>query len=183
MKRWISGYLVFRPRTDRARNHSRREPAGNCTRLTCTFGVEVLGRYSNQGELASHLQELGNMTPEGEGKPHHVKRQVQRRLRQDEIKDLVARYQAGSTVYELADQFRIHRVTVSKLLERESIPRRYRVLDDAAIEQAVRLYQDAQSLAAIGHKLKVDPGTVRAGLLKAGVRMRDCQGREQRDSN
>jgi len=142
--------------------------------------VEVIGRYSKLPEQGERVRDLLEMVPKGASEVNaRTKKQVQRRMRPSEIEDLVAGYQDGRTVYELADQFRIHRDTVSKLLAREGVPRRYRILDTAAIQHAADLYRSGQSLATIGQRLQVNPTTVRAAVLKAGVRMRDCQGRER----
>jgi len=48
-------------------------------------------------------------------------KQIHRRLRDDQIDDLVAGYKLGSTVYELADQFAINRETVSLILRRRDV--------------------------------------------------------------
>jgi hypothetical protein len=79
----------------------------------------------------------------------------------------------------LADEFRIHRATVSLLLERQRVPRRKRSLCPALIEQARVLYATGQSLAKVGRQLGCDANTVRLALVKVGVRMRDCHGRER----
>ena len=48
-------------------------------------------------------------------------RQRQKRLNKDEITQLIAGYQAGSTTYELAAQFECHRNTVSRHLKRHGV--------------------------------------------------------------
>jgi hypothetical protein len=97
----------------------------------------------------------------------------------DGIDKLVAGYKAGATVYQLANEFRIHRATVSWLLERQRVPRGNRPLSPAQIEQASVLYAAGQSLAKVGSQLGCDANTVRLTLLRIGVRMRDCHGRER----
>jgi len=112
-----------------------------------------------------------------------TKKQIHRRLRPPEIVELVAGYKAGATVYQLAERFRIHRSTVSLLLERQRVPRRNRPLSPAQIEQASVLYATGQSLAKVGDQLGCDANTVRLALVRVGVRMRDCHGRELRGNN
>jgi hypothetical protein len=73
-----------------------------------------------------------------------TRKQLHRRLRSAEIKKLISGYQAGSTLYPLAEQFRINRETVSKLLERQRVPRRNRPLSPDQIEQAMELYATGQ---------------------------------------
>jgi len=142
--------------------------------------VEVIGRYSNHCDQGERLRDLVEMVPNGLSKANiQTKRQIHRRLRPPEIDELVAGYQVGATVYQLANEFRIHRSTVSLLLERRRVPRRNRPLSPAQIEQAKVLYAAGQSLAKVGSQLGCDANTVRLALVRAGVRMRDCQGRER----
>jgi hypothetical protein len=90
---------------------------------------------------------------------------------------LVIGYKTGLTVYQLAEQFRINRGTVSKLLEREGVPRRGRPLSHAQVDQATELYATGLSLVSVGKRLGCDGSTVHLALRKAGVRMRDTHGR------
>jgi hypothetical protein len=79
---------------------------------------------------------------------------------------LVIGYKAGSTVYQLAEQFRINRGTVSKLLEREDVPRRGRPLSPAQIEQATQLYASGLSLVSVGKTLRNLSSILRHKLMK-----------------
>jgi uncharacterized protein (DUF433 family) len=106
-------------------------------------------------------------------------KQVQRRLRPHEVEELIEAYQAGATVYELGAHFGMNRKSVSIILEREGIPRRYNLLTGPDLERAVELYGQGDSLATIGAVFDINPSTVRKALLEAGVGMRDCHGRER----
>jgi DNA-binding NarL/FixJ family response regulator len=99
------------------------------------------------------------------------------RLDEDRTRQLIAAYQAGSTVYQLADQFDIERRTVSAILHRRQVPMRGRGLTDDQVEDADRLYEQGWSLARIGDRMDVSADTVRKRLLERGVTMRDTQGR------
>lgn len=105
------------------------------------------------------------------------------RYRLDDIQaqQLIANYQAGSTVYQLADQFDIERRTVSAILHRHDVPMRRSGLTDNQAEDAERLYQQGWSLARIGDRMNVTADTVRKRLLERGVTMRDTQGRPRTD--
>jgi site-specific DNA recombinase len=151
-------------------------------RERCFFdnAVEVIGRYSNHCEQGERLRDLVEMLPNGPSRAKvQTKKQIHRRLRRSEIDELLAGYKAGATVYQLAERFGIHRETVSLLLERERIPRRNRPLSPVQIEQARELYATGQSLAKVGGQLGCDANTVRIALVRVGVRMRDCRGRER----
>jgi DNA invertase Pin-like site-specific DNA recombinase len=105
--------------------------------------------------------------------------QRQRRLDAAEQEDLVARYQAGDLMTELAERYSIHRRTVSAILKRHGVPTRASGLSPEQIQQAVLMYAQGQSVAKIGKLLGADATTVHTRLREQGVRMRDTQGRER----
>jgi hypothetical protein len=75
---------------------------------------------------------------------------VQRRLTDTGTDDLVARYEAGSTVDALAREFGIHRTTVMAHLERRGIPRRSpRKLTDSLVTEEAQRYRGGNSLDQI----------------------------------
>jgi DNA-directed RNA polymerase specialized sigma24 family protein len=106
--------------------------------------------------------------------------QRQRRLGRAEQEELVARYQAGDLMTELAERYGIHRRTVSAILERHSVPTRASGLAPEQIQRAVLMYAQGQSLAKIGKLLGVNAKTVHTRLREQGVQMRDTHGRETR---
>ena len=139
--------------------------------------VEVTGRYLNPSDQGERLHDLLQIVPSRlngqysnqEGRPSTAETGAGRGVGH--------RLQTGSTVYQLAEQFRINRQTVSRLLEREGVPRRGRPLSPAQIEQATRLYATGLSLVSVGKQLGCDGSTVHLALRKAAVRMRDIHGR------
>lgn len=104
--------------------------------------------------------------------PKASRKQVQRHLSSVEVDELIAQYQAGAMVLDLAAAYGIHRTTVLAVLERNQIPRRGRVWSPALTKQAIRLYAQGCSCAAIGDRLKVNPETVCQHLLIAGLTLR-----------
>jgi DNA-binding IclR family transcriptional regulator len=57
----------------------------------------------------------------------------------NEVSELVARYQAGATVYDLAELFNIHRDRVSRLLETAGVARRFHETVLVDLESAAKL--------------------------------------------
>lgn len=107
------------------------------------------------------------------------KRRKPRRARQlsdQQVDELTAAYQAGDTVYDLAEHFKINRKTVSSVLHRAGVQIRGRLTAEQ-VDQAVQLYASGQSLARIADKLDTTANTVRARLFERGVRTRDRHGR------
>jgi hypothetical protein len=90
--------------------------------------------------------------------------------------DLVSKYESGATTYELAEQFAVNRVTVTKTLERRSVPIRYQWLTSKQVVQAISLYARCLSLAKVGAELGCNHGTVRLALRAAGVKLRPRNG-------
>ena len=105
-----------------------------------------MGRYSNTGEMASHLGELANMVPQPSPTVRKSPKQVQHRLGSEEIDQLVAQYQAGAKVNDLAARFRINRYTVNQHIERAGVRLHYPALSPEEIEDAARLYMSGESL-------------------------------------
>ena len=104
-----------------------------------------------------------------------------RQLEGQQVRELIADYQAGATVYQLGDEFGIDRRTVSEILHRHDVPMRRRGLAPQQIDEAVQLYGEGWSLARIGERMDVDPTTVLTRLRERGVRMRDTHGRERQE--
>lgn len=140
--------------------------------------VEVLGRYLNPCDQGERIHDLLQIVPSS-SKTVNVRtpKAIYRRLRPEQVEELVIGYQAGSTVYQLADQFRINRGTVSRLLERQCIPRRRHPISPAQIGQATQLYATGLSLVSVGRQLGCNGSTIHLALRKAEVPMRDTHGR------
>ena len=100
-------------------------------------------------------------------------------MNDEQIEQLVADYQAGQTVYELAAQYGINARVSAKQLHARGVSMRMRGLFTAQVDQAVQLYVEGASLVTIGQRLDVDAGTVHARLRERGVLMRDAHGRER----
>jgi DNA-directed RNA polymerase specialized sigma24 family protein len=139
--------------------------------------VELVGAYSNLSRQKTFIAELLKIVPVGpvrDAPP--ANRQVQRRLHEPEIDELVTSYLEGSTVYELAQQFSIHRHTVSEVLERREVSRRYRKLSPDQLRLACTLYEEGLSLTKVGQRLGRRAETVRQALMKAGAEIRPRNG-------
>lgn len=85
------------------------------------------------------------------------------------IDSLVADYQAGAGVGELARRYGIHRSTVTAHLRRRNTPQRQAGLSAAQQAEAVRLYRDGLSLRAISRRMGVDRKAVRASLASVNL--------------
>jgi hypothetical protein len=141
--------------------------------------VDLLGRYSKRANWTSGRPGLRDVTTGPQSRTTRSRRPPARQLTALEVAALVDQYRSGATVYDLADQFSIHRTTVSQHLHRQGIGMRRQGLYDDQVDHAVQLYQTGQSLTRIGARLDVDAGTVHAALRTRGVRMRDPHDRER----
>jgi hypothetical protein len=103
--------------------------------------------------------------------------QMNRQLSPAERSELVELYRSGKNTYELARQFGIHRVTVSRMLRHAGVEMRNQGLSAKQIDDAAKLYEEGNSLTRIGVHFSVDHGTVWRQLRKRGVKMRDTHGR------
>ena len=102
----------------------------------------------------------------------------QRRLSPADIDDLISTYQAGATISQLANEFGIHRTTVTGHLDRNGIPRHHdqTVWDDGLLRQAAKLYATGLSLADVADQFGIDAQTVANRFRRAGVSVRPRRG-------
>jgi hypothetical protein len=154
-----------------------------------TSEVELLGRYSNHADL---VKPLVNMLTAIRNSPEHCHETVTDttgltaragwrtadRLTTAEVADLAEQYQAGATQSALAEQFKISRGAVRRLLQRGGTALRPRGLTSEQVDEAARLYGEGWSLVRISERLSVDSTTVWHRLRERGVRMRDAHGNE-----
>ena len=132
-----------------------------------------MGTYSNHTSVREQLNRILTAPPRfSPDQPQPVKRQKQRRLDPAEQAELVAAYEAGATVFGLAEQFQIHRATVSIILERHSVARRYQPLESESAEALIALYAEGWSLVRVGQRFGVSSSTVRNMLNRAGITCR-----------
>jgi transposase len=106
--------------------------------------VEVREAYYNPKDQVKALEQLREKLPSLDTLlPTTAKRDRPRRARQlsaEQIQELIASYQSGSTVYELGAQFGIERRTVSTILHRHGVPMRRRGLSPEQVDHAIHLY-------------------------------------------
>lgn len=99
-------------------------------------------------------------------------------LKGEELSAMIADYTAGATITHLAATYGYNRVGISDALKSAGVEVRRQGLSTAQVDEAERLYTAGQSLARIGERLQVNPGSVRAGLLQRGVTMRPASQRQ-----
>jgi DNA-binding CsgD family transcriptional regulator len=103
--------------------------------------------------------------------------QRQRILTDVQAERLVVRYGEGATVYQLAEEFNIHRHTVSERVRKAGVQMRLQSPSEVVIDEMERLYGTGLSLAKVGQGLGFTPGTVHRHLRLRGVQFRDTHGR------
>jgi AraC-like DNA-binding protein len=135
--------------------------------------VELLGAYSNRTNLRDRICALLQL-PDSEQPLIALERDRLRirRLPDAEEQELVTGYKEEKTVYALAAQFRICRQTVSAILERHGVKRRYNILTDDEIAKARDMYEQGYSLIAVGAKLGVSSRTVMNVFRREGIATR-----------
>lgn len=99
-------------------------------------------------------------------------RQNHRRLSSAEVTELIAAYEDYEPVHRIAQQFGIHRVTVTALLRRHGAKLRRAGLAPDERPAAARLYSQGWSCARLGERFGVDAATVWRALQGEGVVMR-----------
>ena len=143
--------------------------------------VEVLALYSNQTPVSCSYNKFSTIVetthtktaPDQAKQPPPPTRQKQRRLTDVETRELIQRYEAGETVYQLGDAYNINRKTVSRILKRNGITTRWRKLTPNQINDAIRLYESGLSLQATADRIGVNHSTIRWHLEQRGITRRE----------
>lgn len=143
--------------------------------------MEVGEAYYNPKDQVKALEQLREKLPSLDTLlPAPADRDRPRRAQQlgaDQIQELIAGYQSGSTVYELGVQFGIERRTVSNILHRHGVPMRRCGLSPDQVDHAIHLYNLGWSLIRVGDHLGVAHTTVLTALRSRNIPTRDSHGR------
>jgi transposase len=99
------------------------------------------------------------------------RRQIQRRLKPDEIDQLLIAYLAGDLVADIAARFGVSRTTVLGHVGRRGLPRRRDGWTNQQLRAAADLYAQGASLVAVGHRFGVDASTVRNRFRRTEVHL------------
>lgn len=141
---------------------------------------------SDKSSILSYLRHPSHDTGEGSNpvdEPsypvRHALRQYQRPFTADEVVELVQRYKAGTTTYELAALYGCKRQTISGKLRSAGVMLRMDSPSEEQIDEMVRLYESGLSLVRVGDRIGVSARTVLKYLRKRAVRVRDSRGEHQ----
>ncbi|TWE10365.1 hypothetical protein [Rudaeicoccus suwonensis] len=99
-----------------------------------------------------------------------VLRQAQRRLAPAAFEALIAEYEAGARVCELAKTYELHRTTVARHVAHAGKTRP--VVTEAQIDEAVRLYGEGWTVHNVGQHFGVADQTIRRVLVERAVTIR-----------
>jgi hypothetical protein len=130
--------------------------------------AKTLARRLTQGTYQHDRRPAEPRIRDSRGPLVRSKEKVQTFLTDEEVNALVAMYQAGATVREVAEYFCVRHTTALTHLKRRSIPLRRHGLAPADIADATKLYQ----LLEVGQRFGVSQGAVRRALDSAGVTIR-----------
>jgi IS30 family transposase len=100
-----------------------------------------------------------------------------RYLNDTERTRLAERYEAGATIRELALEFGIARGTASRHLKLAGAEVRGRSMNPDEVAEAARLYATGLSTTAVGDQLGRHHSAIWKALRRAGIELRDTQGR------
>ena len=92
-------------------------------------------------------------------------------------RSIVAEYQGGHTMKEIAARHGLHRVMVGEVLDRTGTAKRPRGMNATQVSLPARLDESGESLAFFGAQLGFNVTTVRIALMGVDARMRDPHGR------
>ena len=156
------------PRSEptRTTNKTRRSQGTTLSGRSLPEGVK--GPQSNTAFLAKRLEQLLAQLPprrEPATKRQEPLPDTLPRLSRVRAAALVADYEAGATVYQLAEQYGVHRQTVSRILKRSGVTLRHRTLTADQIAEVRSAHEAGEPIYTIATRLGVQPNTIRK-LLK-----------------
>ncbi len=137
------------------------------------FEVRVLGSYCNRGRETSHLSKLITRA-----RSEHIQRspvaEVVERARFSKLSkpvraEILARYQQGERVVDLAAAFGVSEWSVQNLRKGAGVEPHPRGMSQAAIDEAAELYAQGLSFSKIGRQVGYDPKTVAKELRARGL--------------
>ena len=99
-------------------------------------------------------------------------RSLRRRLSPREIENLIARYNAGSSLRALSLEYCISRSGLRHLLLGEGVALRAHGITSEDAEEAVRLYESGLTIRQVAERIGSSFGTVRTALHEHEVVMR-----------
>lgn len=139
--------------------------------MVLTGRLSRFGARLPQSASSSSLEVSSTITM-----PAPVRRQQQRRLTVAECQHAIESYLAGSSMKQLAAEFKVHRVTIAALLRKHNVPPRRQGISSGEIETAAGYYRDGWSLTRIANHYGCSATTARAALMKNGVEIRARHG-------
>ncbi len=123
-------------------------------------------------EQLRHLQTVVENTEENQRPYDRPIRDVFRRLGNDAVDEVVARYKAGAHTTELMREFELSKSSVLKILRENNVKMRRQAMTPKQVQQATVMYEQGDSLLTTARALEVPKQTVRQALIKAGVEIR-----------
>src|SRR4051794_38221271 len=119
--------------------------------------VALTGSSSN---FRTHVRRLTVALPDLAGRRPQRKparqRQAQRRLTVEQVEQLVADYQAGADMKQLASSWGLHRTTVAAQLRRAGVELRRQGIPEDQLADAIRLYGEGWSLQRLAERYACD---------------------------
>ena len=100
-------------------------------------------------------------------------KQQQKYLSDDEILEIVSKYKAGKSTYELAAEYGCHRYTISKHLKEAGVDVSNRVArKESLVGLILQLYSEWYKPAEIAESLGISADSVRRCLKENGIELR-----------
>jgi transposase len=94
---------------------------------------------------------------------------LDRRLSPETLQHVLGDYQTGVSAKQLAVRYQLSRSSVRRLLREADVPRRYRVMSQAEVDQAAELYQSGMTISQVAAKLDRPWSTVQTALTRRDV--------------
>ena len=107
---------------------------------------------------------------------------MNRKFSAEDLKELVALYEAGDSMPKLAEKFECHRQTVARQLQKAGVELRVQQLRTPEFDARARaLYEQGNSLDEVAEVLGVQASTINRAVRSAGGTLRPQRRRSRSD--
>lgn len=136
-----------------------------------------MGRNSNLGHLCKKWVYLRKRINEAPARPplsaqDGPRTPLQTLLTDEDVVDIVHRYQVGETTQRIGNRYGISKTRVAEVLCEQGVAIRRQGLNAEQVKEAATLYAAGKSLAWLGDRYGVSHTTVATALRRQGLQLR-----------
>ncbi len=120
--------------------------------------------------------DTGSTLPPPQSQPYHIVSEVKnqsRHLTDQQINEIIEKYQKGATVSALAKEYDCHRATIYNLIDRSDVEKNpHALIKQLDVDQIIQMYHEQHTITEIAKVFGVGQETIRRRLLANNIKLR-----------